>query len=372
MIGIPQAAGVDFDLRRVRFRVDAPERGGRRHLATLEVEVGLPRFVAVGPRAVADVKEAVGSFGEMGCAVIIRSDAEGVGGAEPRRRLGPAAPVVRLAAEDRHLIGHGLRLLVALVGDHVQPALAVDAKTEAGRAAQFLVQVILPGEEQRRRGRHLIPAPDVAVGGEHQDVAPVGCGDDPGRVEGEGKGDTQGPADGGGRERLGTHRLDQLFERRVTAPCADRLDLLEGGLRKVVAPGREDEIEELDHLGVLEGHGGHLAMVGLSVDRQRPLQAFHGGAEGLLAMGPEKVRPGQRGEDPGNAFALRTMAGGALDAVEVGARGDGRQRGEQAKEEGKHPPHASIEAVFPLLSSLRRIAWNCSAVRVFQNACDPC
>ena len=93
-------------------------------------------------------------------------------------------------------------------------------------------------------------------------------------------------------------------------------------------------------------------MVGLSVDRQRPLQAFHGGAEGLLAMGPEKVRPGQRGEDPGNAFALRTMAGGALDAVEVGARGDGRQRGEQAKEEGKRPPHASIEAVFPVLSSL--------------------
>jgi hypothetical protein len=46
------------------------------------------------------------------------------------------------------------------------------------------------------------------------------------------------------------------------------------------------------------------------------------------------------------------MAGGALDAVEVGARGDGRQRGEQAKEEGEYPPHASIEAVFPLLSSL--------------------
>jgi hypothetical protein len=89
-------------------------------------------------------------------------------------------------------------------------------------------------------------------------------------------------------------------------------------------------------------------------------------------MGPEKIRPGQRGEDAGNAFSLRAMAGGTLDAVKVGACGDGRQRGEQAKEEGERPPHAPIEEVFFVLSSLCRIARNCPAVRVFQDICDPC
>jgi hypothetical protein len=69
-------------------------------------------------------------------------------------------------------------------------------------------------------------------------------------------------------------------------------------------------------------------MVGLSVDRQRPLQAFHGGAEGLLAMAPQEVGPSQRGKDAGNAFALGAMAGRALDAVEVGAGGKDRQRGD--------------------------------------------
>jgi hypothetical protein len=41
-----------------------------------------------------------------------------------------------------------------------------------------------------------------------------------------------------------------------------------------------------------------------------------------------------------------------LDAVEVGAGGEDRQRGEQAEEEGEHPPHVVIEGLIRVLSSL--------------------
>ena len=78
-----------------------------------------------------------------------------------------------------------------------------------------------------------------------------------------------------------------------------------------------------------EGDGGHLAVIGLAVDRERPLETLHGRAEGLFAVGAEEVCPCQRREDAGNPFAFGSVAGRALDSVKIGAVGldQGRRQG---------------------------------------------
>jgi hypothetical protein len=122
---VTQSTSGDFDLWRSGFRVETPERRRRRHFAALVVEVGLACFIAVGPRAVADVKETIRSFRDVGGAMIVRADPERIGRAEPWRGLGPSAMSVGLASEDSDLVGDGRGQLVALVGHHVEPALAV-------------------------------------------------------------------------------------------------------------------------------------------------------------------------------------------------------------------------------------------------------
>ncbi len=58
-------------------------------------------------------------------------------------------------------------------------------------------------------------------------------------------------------------------------------------------------------------------------------------------MGAEEVCPGQRREDAGDAFALGSVAGRALDPVKIGAVGldQGRRQGEAKEVEDNQAPH---------------------------------
>ena len=148
VVSVTQTVGEDLDVGVLATRVEAPELGGERVFARLVVIGRLARLAAIGARAAADVKQAIGSLGDMVHAMVIGAYAEVISRPEPRLWFRPgtgATPGLR--AEDRHLVHDGRLRLVALVADEVESAFVIRAEAETGRVAELEVLELFAGPQ---------------------------------------------------------------------------------------------------------------------------------------------------------------------------------------------------------------------------------
>src|SRR5260221_5942043 len=119
-IRISQTTREHLDLRLFRLRIEPPNASSERNFAPLEIARILPRLIPIGSRAAADINPTIRADGHMPDPVVEWADPPWERSPKPRFGLCRLTVLVGRCAEDRHVVGHDLTRLVAMVGPDIK------------------------------------------------------------------------------------------------------------------------------------------------------------------------------------------------------------------------------------------------------------